>query len=582
MSELLVSSPSLRLQFHGAETGWTLRDARTNGRLMVADALALMTPVVNGQRLDVTLRLDAVPDGKECATYSGVAAGVGRLSVEISVSADDDAFDLRCSFTPDADVQLNALELVPAQTAVLMDDVVNFRNRHHTTNTWPELLLGGGGCETTTFSDDWQFAPHPSMLMLRKADTVLFVGCFDLPDGAFGMEMAAAEHRLKHWRIQYGAHPNGMPLAAGQTFVSPRVRIFLRHGAGVFDVLEEFGAMLVRHGQIADPAAKTRYRWWREPLYCTWTDQTFAAEASPPMDLREQAKVGAGGPAQRTLDDAFVRRAVEKIRAERFPFRTILLDDGWQVARGQWEPHPDRFPDLRGLVDDLHEMGYKVVVWWNWAEVEAAAEVDPAHLIAGGALNRHGCRVRDYSMPRVQEEYLRPLFRKLFSSEPGCYDLDGVKTDFLADKVHPELPPFDPAWRGEEAYFRKVTALFDYEMKRHKPDAVHIGCAGHFWLAEHIDINRTYDVWMSPLEHETRGQMLLATSPGVPVAYDFYNFVDGLDVYFDSAERTRASIQIGNVLYVRDDPFAPPRVADAAYYELLRQRLRCLLKGQFA
>jgi hypothetical protein len=162
----------------------------------------------------------------------------------------------------------------------------------------------------------------------------------------------------------------------------------------------------------------------------------------------------------------------------------------------------------------------------------------------------------------------------MFSSDPGCYDLDGVKTDFLADKVHPDFATFDPSWRGEETYFRKVTELFYGEMKRHKSDAVHIGCAGHFWLAEYIDINRTYDVWAIPLEHETRARMLQHTSPGVPVAYDFFNFLDGLDVYFDSAQRMKASIQIGNVLFVRDDPFAPPRAADAAYYTLLRKRLR--------
>jgi len=578
MNESSASNPSLRLEFHGDAGGWTLRDAQNNSRLMVADSLALLIPVIDGRRLDVTLRRAVDAEGNGRSTLSGTAPGVGRLSLEIFESADD-AIDLRCSFTPEADVQLNALEIFPERTAVLMDDVVNFRNRHFTTNTWPELLLGGRGCETTTFSDDWQFAPHPSMMMLRKAHAILFVGCLDLPTGAFGMELAAAEHRLKHLRLQYGAYPNGMRLAAGQTFVSPRIRLFLRHGAGVFDALDEFTAMLLRSGQIPYPAVKTRHRWWREPLYCTWIDQTFAAEVSPPMDLREQAKLGSAGPAQAILDEAFVRRAVERIRAERLPFRTILIDDGWQVARGQWEPQPDRFPDFRRLVDDLHAAGFKVVVWWNWAEIEAAAEADPSHLFGGGTLNRHGCRVRDYSMPRVQEEYLRPLFRKLFSSAPGCYDLDGVKTDFLADKVHPELMPFDPTWRGEEAYFFKLTALFDREMKRHKPDAVHIGCAGHFWLAEHIDINRTYDIWMSPLEHEARAQMLRHTAPGVPIAYDFYNFVDGLDASFDSAERTQSSIQIGNVLYVRDDAFAPPRVADAAYYELLRQRLP---RSQFA
>ncbi len=167
-------------------------------------------------------------------------------------------------------------------------------------------------------------------------------------------------------------------------------------------------------------------------------------------------------------------------------------------------------------------MGFRVVVWWNWAEIQPEASVNPDHLMSGGKRNRHGAQMRDYSNPRTQQEYLKPLFHQMFSSDPGCYDLDGVKTDFLADKVHADMPLYDESWRGEENYFVQVTRLFYEEMKRHKPDAVHIGCAGNYWLAQHTDINRTYDIssgnWF---DHETRAQMLLATTPGCPVAYDF-------------------------------------------------------------
>lgn len=474
MQTFELKTKSLSFVISGEPQLITLRDRHTGWRLMAAELAGMMSPVIDGRPTAANWRPDDAGKTATSIALSSVVEKIGSMTLEIRAHPDD-TIDCQFSLMPARALQLNALQLFPGGSPILMDDVVNFRNRHHTTSTWPELLLGGEGCSTTTFSNDWQFAPHPSMLMFRKMDAALFVGCMDLPTGAFGMELSAAEHRIRQWQIDYGCAPHGLKLEAGQTFTSPRVRLFLRHGLDVYGMLDQFTAMLRAEGQIPDPDAKERHAWWREPLYCTWTDQTFAAEVSPPSDLREQASQPSDGPIQKILNADFVRRAAQMILAEKLPFRTILIDDGWQVARGQWEPHPERFPDFRGLVDELHAMGFKVVVWWNWAEIDAAAQVNADQLFGGGTLNRHGSRVRDYSKPNVQIDYLRSQFQKMFSSDPDCYDLDGVKTDFLADKVHPELEPFDSAWRGEEAYFAKITALFYAEMKRAKADAVHIG-----------------------------------------------------------------------------------------------------------
>jgi hypothetical protein len=147
-----------------------------------------------------------------------------------------------------------------------------------------------------------------------------------------------------------------------------------------------------------------------------------------------------------------------------------------------------------------------------------------------------------------------------------------VKTDFLADKVHPDTPLHDPSWRGEERYFARITELFYREMRRHKPDAMHLGCAGNYWLADLIDLNRTYDVHTSNwIEHEERALMLQCTAPGVPVSYDMHEFNEGLDDYFDSARRLGVSIELGNVLVSRDYKFAPPRPADTVLWTRLRK-----------
>jgi hypothetical protein len=563
-----LAIPGLTVRLDGA--GLTFID-NVNGRKLIRTAgPALFAPVIDGERAALALtRAEAA--GAHALELHFEAPGLDGFRLRLEAKAGEDAFDLSCAFKLKRAAQLNALELFPAGTALDFYDVVNYRNRHFHPETWPQLLVEHEtGFKTDTYSTDWQFAPHPTLFLLRKHELQVFFGAFDLPR-AFGMYLEAGRGQVKSWTLDYGAAPHGQRLAAGEEFVSPRFRLFARRDVTVEGMLDFFARMLIDAGQIPNPAARTPIAWHREPLYCTWIDQCMLANYKPPVELKDQAAAPASKSTE-LVNEANVRRAVEIIERERLPFRTILLDGGWATT-GQWNPSEKQFPDLRRLVDDLHAKGFKVVVWWNWAEIHDGAEADPAHLVGGGRLNRHKARVRDYSRPATQR-YLRELFHRLFSSDPGCYDLDGVKTDFLADKVHADMPPDDPAWRGEENYFVRVTKLFYEEMRRQKPDAVHIGCAGHFWLADCIDINRTYDVPGSNyLQHETRGRMLRHTTPGVPVAYDFHNYIENLDKYLASAQANAASVQIGNILLVQEDPGTPPAPPSGDYFALLRQAL---------
>ena len=49
-------------------------------------------------------------------------------------------------------------------------------------------------------------------------------------------------------------------------------------------------------------------------------------------------------------------------------FGWAVLDDGWQVALGDWSPRRDKFPagdaDMKALVDRIHEAGLKAQLWW--------------------------------------------------------------------------------------------------------------------------------------------------------------------------------------------------------------------------
>jgi len=46
-----------------------------------------------------------------------------------------------------------------------------------------------------------------------------------------------------------------------------------------------------------------------------------------------------------------------------FPTGVLMIDDSWQKYYGNFEFRPDKFPDPKGMVNELHAMGFKVMLW---------------------------------------------------------------------------------------------------------------------------------------------------------------------------------------------------------------------------
>ena len=51
------------------------------------------------------------------------------------------------------------------------------------------------------------------------------------------------------------------------------------------------------------------------------------------------------------------------IVANGFPPAVLMIDEGWAEAYGVWDFHRGRFPDPKAMVDELHRMGFKVMLW---------------------------------------------------------------------------------------------------------------------------------------------------------------------------------------------------------------------------
>ena len=45
------------------------------------------------------------------------------------------------------------------------------------------------------------------------------------------------------------------------------------------------------------------------------------------------------------------------------PAGIIMIDDTWQEDYGKWVFHPGRFPDPKAMSDELHRMGFKLMLW---------------------------------------------------------------------------------------------------------------------------------------------------------------------------------------------------------------------------
>jgi len=53
----------------------------------------------------------------------------------------------------------------------------------------------------------------------------------------------------------------------------------------------------------------------------------------------------------------------ESIIKHNFPKGVLMIDDNWQKYYGNFDFKPDRFPDPEGMIAQLHEKGFKIMMW---------------------------------------------------------------------------------------------------------------------------------------------------------------------------------------------------------------------------
>ena len=127
-------------------------------------------------------------------------------------------------------------------------------------------------------------------------------------------------------------------------------------------------------------------------------------------------------------------------------FRTIIVDDGWQTgdcARrygycGDWQPAPEKIPDMRAHVARIHAMGMKYMLWYSVVYMGRYSkhwESFKEMLLRYDTWSNAG--ILDPRFPQVRQ-FLVDTYVKALKE----WDLDGFKLDFIDSfGVSSDAPP---------------------------------------------------------------------------------------------------------------------------------------------
>jgi alpha-glucosidase (family GH31 glycosyl hydrolase) len=136
-----------------------------------------------------------------------------------------------------------------------------------------------------------------------------------------------------------------------------------------------------------------------------------------------------------------------------FPPGVIMIDDTWQEDYGVWDFHPRRFPDPKGMVEQLHKMGFKVMLWvcpfvsadqtmiYNSLKKERAFLLEKEKPSDTWQTAQNPIMIRWWDGVSAELDFTNPAAVKWFNSQLDRlvkdYKIDGFKFDAADAEFYP-------------------------------------------------------------------------------------------------------------------------------------------------
>jgi alpha-glucosidase (family GH31 glycosyl hydrolase) len=97
--------------------------------------------------------------------------------------------------------------------------------------------------------------------------------------------------------------------------------------------------------------------------YDTFTSLVGRPQVTPPRGYFAQPIFNTWIELKIDVNQADVLRYAETLRQNEFPCDVFMIDDRWQRAYGDHEFDPEKFPDPKAMIDRMHELGFRVILW---------------------------------------------------------------------------------------------------------------------------------------------------------------------------------------------------------------------------
>lgn len=89
----------------------------------------------------------------------------------------------------------------------------------------------------------------------------------------------------------------------------------------------------------------------------------FPPQGLPPREFFEKPQYNTWIEFQYNQNQAGILEYARNIVKNGFKPGILMLDDTWMEDYGKWVFHPGRFPDPKAMCDELHAMGFKIMLW---------------------------------------------------------------------------------------------------------------------------------------------------------------------------------------------------------------------------
>ncbi len=255
-------------------------------------------------------------------------------------------------------------------------------------------------------------------------------------------------------------------------------------------------------------------------------------------------------------------------RAVGYGLKAVIVDDGWQIERGEWRPKPDAFPDMAAFVSDVHALGMKCLLWVTPPHLSKAAACYPR--FRDMVLDPDGCGCFDPRYPAVRDYLCETLV-----GNARAWDLDGYKIDFIDFFADYRSTPEQDARRDFVSVFEAARALLKRltdELRAFMPEFLIEFRQPYYSPAAcaYASMMRVGDCAADAMENHIKGTILRQSVAGLAIHSDMltWNTAESAE---HAARQVIAALFLVPQISVRFDKTPPEHLAMLRFYLAFRE-----------